>query len=149
MTVATSRESAIKPVPAATSVDVATSASSVVAGLHTGLDRWIPALTGPEFPGSVSVVGWSARDYAAALAGVDRALHRLAAVRLTLIAAADQAGIAAATGASDTTAWVAATTRTAGPTAARDTRLAATLTRGSRPPRPRSPPATSPPITPG
>ncbi len=80
--------------------------------------------------GPVTGAGWSPRDYAAALAGIDRALHRLAAVRLTLIAAADQAGVAAATGASDTTAWVAATTRTAGPTAARDTRLAATLTRG-------------------
>ena len=107
----------------------------MVAGLDAGLDQWLPALTEPG-PSGVGVTGpvagggWSPRDYAAALAGVDRALHRLAAVRLTLIAAADQAGIAAATGASDTTAWVAATTRTAGPTAARDTRLAATLTRG-------------------
>ncbi len=90
----------------------------------------MPGPTGSGGTGPVAGGGWSPREYAAALAGIDRALHRLAAVRLTLIAGADQAGIAAATGASDTTAWVAATTRTAGPAAARDTRLAATLTRG-------------------
>ncbi len=125
--------------------------SSVVAGLHAGLDRWLPALIGPgsSRDGSDrSRRGWCG----CGRPGGSRSGRGCGVVPPGLRGRpgrdrpgpapagrgpahpdrrADRAGVAAATGASDTTAWVAATTRTAGPTAARDTRLAATLTPGA------------------
>jgi hypothetical protein len=64
---------------------------------------------------------------AAALLSVDRAIARLQAVRLSLVAAADRADLASSTGMTGTSAWLAARSRVHGATASRDVNLAVAL----------------------
>lgn len=67
---------------------------------------------------------------AAALGDIDRVITRLQAVRLSLVAEADRSEVAADSGLSDTSAWLAASTRREGGQAARDVRLAMALDNG-------------------
>ncbi len=83
-----------------------------------------------------------------AVAEVDRAIRRLEALKLKLVAAADQAGVAKDAGFTDTNAWVAKTTTVSRSDAAREVALATELESGhdvtaDRPRRwPRSRPVT-------
>jgi hypothetical protein len=61
------------------------------------------------------------------LVSVDRAIARLQGVRLSLVAAADRAGVASSTGMTGTPAWLASASRAHGSTAARDVNLAVAL----------------------
>ena len=67
---------------------------------------------------------------AIALGEVDRLISRLQAVRLSLVAEADRSEVAAASGLTGTSAWLAASTRRDGGQAARDVRLATALDNG-------------------
>ena len=67
---------------------------------------------------------------AAAIVSVDRANARLQALRLSLVAAADRAGVADESGMAGTGAWLAAQTRADGASAAADVRLAGALDTG-------------------
>lgn len=69
-------------------------------------------------------------DAAAAIGAVDRAISRLQALRLSLVAAADRANIADGAGMTGTGAWLAAQTRADGASAAADVRLAGALESG-------------------
>ena len=69
-------------------------------------------------------------EYAEQVAEVDRATRRLTALKLKLVAAADQAGAARDAGFSGTEAWVARQTRTSRTTAAREVHLARDLGSG-------------------
>ncbi len=85
--------------------------------LHELLDRSTDAVQEPLPSG----------EYAALVAEVDRAVHRLEAVKLRLVAAADRADVGALSGMSGTGAWLAKQTRTAGAAAAGQVTLAAAL----------------------
>ena len=74
------------------------------------------------------VVGAGAAS--AALRVVDRVITRLQAVRLSVVAEADRAEVASASGMTGTSAWLAARTRREGGQAARDVRLATALDNG-------------------
>lgn len=67
--------------------------------------------------------------YAQAVVDVDRAIRRLEAVKLKLVAGAQQARVAAMAGHTDTGAWLAQTTRTTGREAAGAVKLADSLER--------------------
>lgn len=75
----------------------------------------------------LDVTGADPRELGALVGGIDRAIARLQAKRLHVLAAADHAHVADQAGMSGTSAWVAATTRTGGDTAAADVRLATAL----------------------
>ncbi|MCB0906313.1 MAG: hypothetical protein KDB63_04245, partial [Nocardioidaceae bacterium] len=68
-----------------------------------------------------------AADFATAVREVDRAVARLQAVRLALVAAADRAEVAAGSGMSGTGAWLSKQTRTTGAAAASQVALAGAL----------------------
>lgn len=74
------------------------------------------------------VVGSAAAT--AALGAVDRAITRLQAVRLALVAEADRSAVASESGMTGTGAWLAARTRREGGEAQRDVRLATALDTG-------------------
>jgi hypothetical protein len=99
----------------ATLAPAPTGTATLLRQLHTLLDR----------ADTSDVVGAAAA--ASALREVDRLIARIHAVRLALLAEADRCQVAAPTGLSGTSAWLAATTRTDGATAARDVALAAAL----------------------
>jgi hypothetical protein len=88
-------------------------ASGLVA-LHAVLDR-------------LMAHGPSTGDFAMAVREVDRAVARLQAVRLSLVAAADKASVAAGSGMSGTGAWLSKQTRTTGAAAAGQVALAGAL----------------------
>ncbi|TPG17292.1 HNH endonuclease signature motif containing protein [Pedococcus bigeumensis] len=67
---------------------------------------------------------------ATALGEVERVISRLQAVRLSLVAEADRSGVAAGSGLTGTSAWLAVSTRRDGGQAARDVRLATALDNG-------------------
>ena len=73
--------------------------------------------------GAADVGEVSGRD----VAEVDRAMSRLAAVKLSMVAAAHRQGVAQRAGMTSTSAWLAAQTRTWGAQAAADVALAAAL----------------------
>jgi hypothetical protein len=98
-------------------------AGELVAGLggvHTALDR-VPTVD-PQRPPAAGP-GQAAR----AIREVDRAIARLQALRLALVAAADRDQVARDAGLSGTGAWLAAHTRAGGAAASADVRLAAAL----------------------
>ncbi len=66
-------------------------------------------------------------EYAALVTDCDRAVTRLHALKLRLLAAADKAEVALDAGLPGTSAWLARHTRTAGADAAREVRLATAL----------------------
>ena len=66
-------------------------------------------------------------DYATAVRAADRAISRLQALKLSLVAAADRAQVAAASGMTGTGAWLAKQTRTTGASAAGQVALAGAL----------------------
>ena len=74
------------------------------------------------------IVGGAAAGQA--LGEVDRLVSRLQAVRLSLLAEADRAHVAAGSGLTGTSAWLAATTRRASGQASRDVQLATALDDG-------------------
>jgi hypothetical protein len=88
-----------------------------VAELHTLIDQLQATPVGPT-------------GHAKQVAEVDRAIHRLTAYRLKVLASADKARVAADAGFADTNAWAARQTRTSRATAARDVALAADLEHG-------------------
>jgi len=93
----------------------ATGVLGMLAGVHAVLDE--------AAADSALVSG----DYATAVREVDRALARLQAVRLALVAAADKAAVAAGSGMSGTGAWLSQATRTTGAAAAGQVALAGAL----------------------
>lgn len=106
---------------------MATLASLLTAPLGTVTAlRDIDRLLDQVHPGDVS--GGPAA--AIALGEVDRAISRLQAVRLSLLAEADRSEIAASAGLTGTSAWLAVSTRQDGGQAARDVRLATALDNG-------------------
>lgn len=87
---------------------------AVVAGVHDALD----GLGGVELdPG----------EYAAVVTDVDRAVRRLEALKLRLVAAAERADVPRQSGARSSGAWLATQTRSGSASAARDARLAGDL----------------------
>ena len=86
----------------------------VLASVHTALD-------------SAGDVGLVSGDYARAVRETDRAISRLQAIRLSLVAAADKAAVAKASGMSGTGAWLSQATRTTGAAAAGQVALAGAL----------------------
>ena len=95
--------------------------SSGVAEMTAVLDRMHAA---PTWPGR--------GEHAAVVAEVDRAIRRLEALKLKLVAAADKAGTAKDAGFTDTDAWVAKTTTVSRSDAAREVALATELDVGPR-----------------
>lgn len=95
--------------------DSAHPAAIGLARVHAALDDLDPTV--PVTPG----------EYAALVADCERAVRRLEAVKLRLVAAADHAQVAALTGMSGTGAWLAKQTRSAGAAAAGQVALATTL----------------------
>ncbi|MBD8868877.1 HNH endonuclease signature motif containing protein [Nocardioides donggukensis] len=91
--------------------------ASVVAAVHAVLDR-------------VEVGELPVGQYAAVVGEWERALRRMEAVKLRLVAAAAGSSVAADAGCASTGAWLARTTRTGTAAAAREARLAADLDRG-------------------
>ena len=91
-----------------------TPVSAGMARVHAAIDE----LGAPDVDGQVS-----GRD----VAEVDRAIARLEAVKLRMVAAADRQGAGSAAGMSGTPAWLAAHTRTWGAKAAADVSLATAL----------------------
>ena len=77
---------------------------------------------------TADVVGGTAA--AVALDEVDRVITRLQAIRLSLVAEADRSEVAAVSGMTGTSAWLAVSTRRDGGQAARDVRLATALDNG-------------------
>ena len=69
----------------------------------------------------------SSEEYAALVADCERAVRRLQAVKLRLVAAADQADVGVGSGMSGTGAWLAKQTRSTGATAAGQVALAVAL----------------------
>lgn len=100
----------LRTVPLGT-VDVLRDIDGLLDRMHTGDVRGGPAA-------------------AMALGEVDRLISRLQAVRLSLVAEADRSEVAAASGLTGTSAWLAASTRRDGGHAARDVRLATALDNG-------------------
>jgi len=92
----------------------ATGVLGMLAGVHSLLDD----ATGDEL-----VSG----DYAHAVREADRAISRLQALKLALVATADKASVAAGSGMSGTGAWLAKQTRTTGASAAGQVALAGAL----------------------
>ena len=76
---------------------------------------------------SAGDVGLGSGDYATAVREADRAIGRLQALKLSLVAAADRAQVAAGSGMSGTGAWLAQQTRTTGAVAAGQVALAGAL----------------------
>ena len=74
----------------------------------------------------------SGAEYATAVTEWDRAVARIEAVKLKLVAAADKARVAEASGLSGTDAWLSRRTRSGRAKAGRDLRLAGALDRGPR-----------------
>ena len=99
--------------------DCADAVSAGVAELHGVLDR-LHAARQPLVHGRARQV----------VAEVDRAIRRLEALKLKLVAAADQAGTAKDAGFTDTNAWVAKTTTVSRSDAARQVALATELESG-------------------
>ena len=93
----------------------ATGVLGMLAGVHAVLDE--------AAADSALVSG----DYATAVREVDRAVARLQAIRLSLVAAADKASVAAGSGMSGTGAWLSQATRTTGAAAAGQVALAGAL----------------------
>ena len=92
----------------------ATGVLGMLAGVHSLLDD----------AGDVSLVSG---DYARAVRAADRAISRLQALKLSLVAAADRAAVAKASGMSGTGAWLSQHTRTTGAAAAGQVALAGAL----------------------
>jgi len=86
----------------------------VLATVHAALD-------------SAGDLGLVSGDYATAVREADRAISRLQALKLSLVAAADRAAVAAASGMSGTGAWLSQATRTTGAAAAGQVALAGAL----------------------
>ncbi len=99
-------------------LDLRGTAASVITGVHSLLDE----LADPAAFESV--------EYAALVAEFGRAINRLEAAKLTLIAAADTAQISQSSGMRDTSSWVAKHTRTDGAVAAGEVKLATALAEG-------------------
>jgi hypothetical protein len=99
------------PLPARAAVP----ARELVAGVHAVLDRCGDVGSTPGYAAS------------ALIGDVDRAIARLAAVRLALVAAVDRDQVAAGAGMSGTPAWLAARSRSDTSRAAREVRLATAL----------------------
>ena len=93
-------------------------ASEVVRQLHGLLDR------------CAGVGDLSGAAASSLLREVDRAAARVQALKLALVSVADRADVAGATGASDTAAWLASTSRSDAAAAAREVRLASALDEG-------------------
>ncbi|MFN8189180.1 MAG: DUF222 domain-containing protein [Nocardioidaceae bacterium] len=93
----------------------ATGVLGMLAGVHALLDA------------APADVGLVSGDYATAVREVDRAVARLQAVRLSLVAAADRAEVAAGSGMSGTGAWLSKQTCTTGAAAAGQVALAGAL----------------------
>lgn len=94
---------------------------SVAAGLarvHSVLDSVDPA------------VALATGDLGSTLRAIDRAQNRLAALKLAVVAEADRRNVAAGTGQSGTSAWLAGQTRTPGAAASGQVALAAALDAG-------------------
>ena len=72
-------------------------------------------------------LGLVSGDYATAVREVDRAISRLQALKLSLVAAADRAQVAAGSGMTGTGAWLSKATRTTGAVAAGQVALAGAL----------------------
>ena len=87
---------------------------AVLADVHAALD-------------SAGDLGMVSGDYARAVREADRAISRLQAIRLSLVAAADRAEVAAGSGMSGTGAWLSKQTRTTGAAAAGQVALAGAL----------------------
>jgi hypothetical protein len=90
---------------------------AVVAAVHEALDELGP-------------VDASVDGVTSAVVGCERAIRRLEALKLRLLAAADAAKVAQTTGHSSTGAWLAAQTRGGQARSAREVRLASSLDRG-------------------
>ncbi len=93
-------------------------AAEVIAGVHSLLDELAD-------PGAFVSV-----EYAGLVAEFGRAINRLEAAKLTLIAAADTARVSQSSGMRDTSSWVAKHTRTGGAVAAGEVKLASALAQG-------------------
>ena len=89
-----------------------------------------------------------AGGYAALVADCDRAVTRLQALKLKLLAAADKAEVALDAGMPGTSAWLAGTPAPAAPTRPARSGWPPPWTRTCRPPPPPSAPAPCPPRTP-
>ena len=89
--------------------------------LHAVIDRLDVAGTAPP------------EQYAGLVADLDRAIRRLTAAKLALVAAADKARVAELSGMSDTTAWLSRQTRSGSAEASRSVRLATALAARDRP----------------
>jgi len=87
---------------------------AVVAGVHEALDGLGPVELDPG-------------EYAAVVTGVDRAVRRLEALKLRLVAAAERADVPRQSGARSSGAWLATQTRSGSASAAREARLAGDL----------------------
>ena len=86
-----------------------------VEGVHELLDALAPLAPLPR------------GEYAAVVADADRAINRLQALKLRLVAAADKAQVATDSGAASTSAWHASLTNTEPAESHRQTRLAEAL----------------------
>ena len=87
---------------------------AVVAGVHEALD-------------GLGRVELEPGEYAAVVTDVDRAVRRLEALKLRLVAAAERADVPRQSGARSSGAWLATQTRSGSASAARDARLAGDL----------------------
>ncbi len=99
-------------------------AAAALGELHRVIDGLAPRLAGA--------------DPDATLVELDRAVRRLEAVRLSVVAAADGARVADRTGLADTSSWLARRTHTGAARAASDVRLATALNASETPSRPAS-----------
>lgn len=109
--------SLLEPLPAPPA-----SGPSVLGELHRVIDDLAPRLAGA--------------DPDQTLVELDRAVRRLEAVKLSVVAAADAARVAARTGLADTSSWLARRTHAGAARAASDVRLAAALNAPEAPSRP-------------
>ena len=98
-----------------------TGVSAGVDELHAVIDRLDVASASPP------------EQYAVLVADLDRAIRRLEAAKLALVAAADRARVAELSGMSDTTAWLSRQTRSGSAEASRSVRLATALAEQDRP----------------
>jgi hypothetical protein len=98
-----------------------TRAAEGIEELHSAIDRL-------DVAGDVPV-----GQYAGLVSEVDRAIHRLGAAKLALIAAADRARVSELSGMSDTTTWLSRQTRSGSAEASRAVRLATALSEPDRP----------------
>src|SRR5438105_772573 len=102
------------PIPLTSADPLAAGVGDGLSELHVVIDRLHTTPLGRQ-------------DAPAALVGVDRAIRRLEALKLKLLAAADTAGIAQDAGFTGTEAWVVRQTTTSRTTAARQVALAREL----------------------